>query len=386
MPSFNSENSPPEEPHTLQHETDSGKFSLIRPGADSQKSLQAWDAADSYLIDYYLSELSTVNVAVINDQFGALGIALRKTVSYWISDSFCSHSALKQNLAHNQLSVSYPLFDPLEPWDTQVKAGIALIKLPKNLSFLTHLINRCHSEGISNIYIAGMMKHLPKNILVFLQKFGEVNRLPFKKKATIYKLTLSPSLIESIRSNYPKQLHIGDIKLSTQANVFGRDKLDPGAAFVVENLTKLPKCNNVADLCCGSGILAIAYAKQNFNSSNAAKITLFDESFMAVQSSINSCELNSIKDYEVHWDDGLKNNKQKFDLILCNPPFHEEHTVGDYIAKRLFNDAKQHLTPNGSLVVVGNRHLGYHVTLKKYFKQVSTLASNSKFILLKANA
>jgi 23S rRNA (guanine1835-N2)-methyltransferase len=231
-----------------------------------------------------------------------------------------------------------------------------------------------------------MMKHLPKNILIFLQKFGQVKRLPFKKKATIFHLSLKPSLVGNIRSNYPKQLNINHIKLSTHANVFGRDKLDPGAAFVLDNLSKLPKHTNVADLCCGTGIMAIAYAKHNFDSFSNSTITLLDESFMAVQSSIDSCELNSIKEHTVYWDDGLKNNSQTFDLILCNPPFHEEHTVGDYIAKRLFNDASQHLTPNGTLIVVGNRHLGYHVTLKKYFKQVSTLASDSKFVLLKANA
>jgi 16S rRNA G1207 methylase RsmC len=371
---------------TTHLETAMGEYSLIRPGADSQKSLQAWDAADSYLIDLYFSQLTASNPAIINDQFGALGVALSNVASYWVSDSFCAHSALKHNLDKNQLAAAYPQFNPLESWDAKIEADIALIRLPKNLTFLTHLLKRCHSADINNIYIAGMMKHLPKNILGFLQKFGQVNRLPFKKKATIYHLILDPALVKNIKSDYPKQLNISDIKLHTHANVFGRDKLDPGAAFVLENLAKIPKYTNIADLCCGSGILAMAYAKQNHDSSNVTKMSLFDESFMAVQSSIDSCELNGLSEYQAFWDDGLKNNKQKFDLILCKPPFHEEHTVGDYIAKRLFDDAKQHLTPDGCLVVVGNRHLGYHVTLKKYFNQVSTLASNAKFILLQANA
>jgi 23S rRNA (guanine1835-N2)-methyltransferase len=354
----------------------------VRPGADSQKSLQAWDAADSYLIEHTLAERPLAKAAIFNDQFGALGVNLKDHISYWVSDSFCGHSALNENLALNQLTAPYPLFNPLESWHTDTKADIALIRLPKNLSFLTHLLLRCVKQDITDIYIAGMMKHLPKNILPFLQKFGDVDRLPFKKKATIYQLTLNPSLIEKINSDYPKQLNFSGIELHSHANVFGRDKLDPGAAFVLENINKLAKFNHVADLCCGSGILGIAYVKQNPD----AKMWFYDESYMATQSSLDSCELNNVDNFKTCWNDGLKNKQQKFDLILCNPPFHEEHAVGDHIAKRLFDDAKKHLSDDGMLIVVGNRHLGYHVTLKQFFKQVSTLAANSKFVLLQANA
>ena len=106
---------------------------------------------------------------------------------------------------------------------------------------------------------------------------------------------------------------------------------------------------------------------------------------MAIKSTIDSCKKNSLTNIHTQWDDGLKNSSEKFDLIICNPPFHEEHTVGDHIAKRLFNHAKQHLNTKGQLIIVGNRHLGYHSTLKSNFKNVEILASNSKFVLIIAN-
>ncbi|MEN8198079.1 MAG: methyltransferase [Pseudomonadota bacterium] len=72
------------------------------------------------------------------------------------------------------------------------------------------------------------------------------------------------------------------------------------------------------------------------------------------------------------------------DLILINPPFHQQHQVGDTIAWNMFKDARRVLRPGGELRVVGNRHLGYHAKLKKLFGNCETIAADSKFVLLKA--
>ena len=74
------------------------------------------------------------------------------------------------------------------------------------------------------------------------------------------------------------------------------------------------------------------------------------------------------------------------DLILCNPPFHQQNTIGSHIAMRMFKQARQVvLRSGGELWVIGNRHLGYQVSLKKYFSKVELVASNAKFILIKAS-
>ncbi|MCK5666211.1 MAG: methyltransferase, partial [Thiotrichaceae bacterium] len=71
-------------------------------------------------------------------------------------------------------------------------------------------------------------------------------------------------------------------------------------------------------------------------------------------------------------------------LIVCNPPFHQQNTVGNQIALSLFKQAKSVLRTGGELWVIGNRHLGYQVSLQKYFSKVELLASNAKFIIVKA--
>jgi 23S rRNA (guanine1835-N2)-methyltransferase len=71
-------------------------------------------------------------------------------------------------------------------------------------------------------------------------------------------------------------------------------------------------------------------------------------------------------------------------LIVCNPPFHQQHTVGDYIALSMFKQAKRVLKKSGEFWVIGNRHLDYLQSLKKLFGQVSLVASNPKFVIIKA--
>ncbi len=355
-----------------------GEFTLLRPGATPKQSLRAWDASDEYLIDFIFQHHKQAKLTIFNDQFGALGTALHPQIACWVSDSYCAQQALTLNLEHNQKTQHPLLAMPTSIWLNEPTIGV--IKLPKNLSYLHYLLQGCQQAQISTLFIGGMMKHLPKNILGFLQKFGSVHRHPFKKKSTIYELQLEQ--VET--SPFPKVNSFSSINLFTHANVFGRDKLDPGADFFLQHLKLLPGAENVADLCCGSGILGLKYASLN----PCNKMDFYDESFMAVESARLSWDENTTNgSASFIWADGLSTpNTPKYDLILCNPPFHEQFTVGDHIAKRLFKDAKQCLSENGKLIVVGNRHLGYHVTLKKYFKHVEQIASNGKFVLLSAHA
>jgi 23S rRNA (guanine1835-N2)-methyltransferase len=53
--------------------------------------------------------------------------------------------------------------------------------------------------------------------------------------------------------------------------------------------------------------------------------------------------------------------------VLNNPPFHENHAIGDATAWQMFTESRDWLQPGGELWVVGNRHLAYHAKLKRRF-------------------
>jgi 16S rRNA (guanine1207-N2)-methyltransferase len=50
----------------------------------------------------------------------------------------------------------------------------------------------------------------------------------------------------------------------------------------------------------------------------------------------------------------------------------------------MFTGSRAALRPGGELWVVGNRHLGYHVKLKRVFGNCDVVASNPKFVVLRA--
>ena len=69
---------------------------------------------------------------------------------------------------------------------------------------------------------------------------------------------------------------------------------------------------------------------------------------------------------------------------LAVPIFHQGEAITDHIAWQMFSDAHRVLPQGGELWIVGNRHLDYHNKLKRLFANAQVVASNSKFVILKA--
>ncbi|MYZ33551.1 MULTISPECIES: methyltransferase, partial [unclassified Streptomyces] len=72
------------------------------------------------------------------------------------------------------------------------------------------------------------------------------------------------------------------------------------------------------------------------------------------------------------------------DLVLNNPPFHSHQATTDATAWRMFTGSRAALRPGGELWVVGNRHLGYHIKLRRLFGNCETVTSDPKFVILRA--
>ncbi|MBP3934117.1 MAG: methyltransferase, partial [Pseudomonas sp.] len=91
------------------------------------------------------------------------------------------------------------------------------------------------------------------------------------------------------------------------------------------------------------------------------------------------------REVTVRADDGLASQApDSLDVVLCNPPFHQQQVVGDFLAWRMFQQAREALVVGGALYIVGNRHLGYHSKLAKLFRGVEQVAATPKFVILKA--
>lgn len=376
---------------TLQ--TPFGHFALKRWPASTDKSLQAWDASDELLLAHVhehlnASQQSRCRLLICNDAHGALGCALHEYDPVMWSDSYLAHGALEQNLERNGLS-GQP--DPLDSLTTpEGSFDLILIKIPKTYALLEDQLARIrpllHERSV--VVATSMTRHLHRTALALFEKYiGDVTTSLAVKKARL--VFCVPDLeLPAIASPFPDRYTDDDlnITLSNHANVFCRDKVDIGARFFLEHCRQLPEAGDILDLACGNGILGI-YAQRL---QPQARLHFIDESYMAVASTKENYAsvINQSSQAAVfRIGNGLEGiDSDSIDLILCNPPFHVQHAIADDTARSFFKHASRCLKHGGQMWVVANRHLRYRSYLGRYFNHCDIVASNSKFVLLKAMA
>jgi len=365
-----------------------GKFQLLRFPIEKDERLRAWDAADEYLLNDVAAKMDAIEnprVLIINDSFGALAVALHAVKPNSISDSFISQLATTENLALNQLAnETIQLFNSLDlPLG---KFDFILIKAPKTSAFLEDILTRLQ-EALSpgtQVIIAGMVKNMPASVWQTLERLvGKTTPSKAVKKARL--IYASPDTQRTVpTTQYPicYQLENTEYQVCNHANVFSHQRLDIGTRFFLEHLPEDDKYQQVVDLGCGNGVVGLMFAAKNPKS----HLHFIDESFMAVASAQQNFK-HAFADRSATFiaGDALTGfEPDSVDLVLCNPPFHQQNTIGSHIAVRMFKQAKSVLRTGGELWVIGNRHLGYQVSLQKYFSRVELLVSNAKFIIVKA--
>ncbi len=368
-------------------DTPFAQLDLIRQPEQQNEPLQAFDAADEYLLNHLAAQqpAADTHVLVLNDSFGALAASLSGKVRVSSSgDSFLGFQGLEKNLLRNGQAFDavrgIPASEPLVgPFDR------VLIRVPKTLALLEEQLIRLQGQLApgAEVVAAAMVKHLPRAAGDLLERYiGPVQASLAVKKARL--LIATPEATPPAVSPYPSRYRLDEppIELLNHANVFCREGLDIGTRAFLPHLPKNLGSARVADLGCGNGVLAIASALQNPD----AHYTLVDESFMAVQSATENWRA-ALGDREVivRAGDGLAGQEaQSLDVVLCNPPFHQQQVVGDFLAWRMFQQAREALVVGGALYIVGNRHLGYHSKLARLFRGVEQVAATPKFVILKA--
>lgn len=375
-------------------------FHLERLPRSQDKSLRAWDAGDEYVLAQ-LQETqvlpSDANILLLNDQFGALAAALhRYQLSSW-TDSYVSQQACKLNFEANQLADEMPNFiaatDLAEFESSLAQPDLIIIKVPHNVSLLEQQLHSIRALLTPNTLIiaAGMVKQIHNSTLkLFTEIIGPTTTSLAKKKSRLILPQLDPDLTLK-PCPYPSSYYQSELslELAHHANVFSRQSLDIGARAFLACFDQLQgmqaKVKNMADLGCGNGVLGIMARRYL----PEAKIDFYDESFAAVASAkLNynaAYEQGSEAKVDFIWANCFPVQTQnQYDLVLCNPPFHQQRVVGDFIAWPMIKQSYKALHTGGELWLVGNRHLEYHKKLKRVFGNFQTLHRDNKFVVLKA--
>ncbi|WP_341663096.1 methyltransferase [Vibrio sp.] len=351
-------------------------------------TLQAWDAGDEYLINYMeeLNIASGKHILILNDSFGALScwFTLNHNITL-MSDSHIAHQGILENLANNQ-SKSITLCNTLD--NIPENLDYVLMQIPRSNRHLTWQLNQLRLSLGKNVPVIAVnkAKEIHSSTLKLFERYlGSTHTsLAWKKHRLVFSTPDAPNAI-AVDPVTKWKVEPHKFELKNLPNVYSGEKLDQGARFMLEHLPKDLTTERVIDLGCGNGVLSVKLGLDNPDIS----ITCVDESYMATASAKENLldalgPDTQVKCVTNNCLDGFQTNSAE--LILCNPPFHQQQAITDHIAWQMFCDAKHILCNAGKLLVIGNRHLGYDVKLSKLFgkSKVKLIASNKKFVILQA--
>lgn len=392
-----------------------GDLDLTRFPAEPREQLRAWDAADDYLLRHLAdsgADASTGGgpvdlsgaVVVVGDRWGALTTALARWRPTQISDSFLGQQATRANLLRNapdafgndgegdegdQNSVRL-----LSTRDTPPdRIDVLLVRVPKSLALLEDQLHRL-APGVhagTVVIGAGMTTEIHTSTLKLFERIlGPTRTSLAVRKSRLIFCTPDPAPARTpspwpLRYELPAGLGaLSGRMVTNHAGVFCADRLDIGTRFLLEHLPLRQGPDRVIDLGCGNGVVGTAAALGNPESD----VLFLDESHQAVASAEATFRANAdpatTKAEFLVADAATTLPAESADLVLNNPPFHSHRATTEGTARRMFATARTVLRPGGELWVVGNRHLGYHLRLRRLFGACEVVAADPKFVVLRA--
>ncbi|MDT0610493.1 methyltransferase [Streptomyces lancefieldiae] len=369
-----------------------GEHVLARFPEDPRDRLRAWDASDEYLLGHLAEQEVPLSgtVVVVGDRWGALVTALAAHRPVQITDSHLTREATRANLERSGVEPgSVRLLTTQDPPPDRV--DVLLVRVPKSLALLEDQLLRLAPalhEG-TVVVGTGMVKEIHTSTLRLFERIvGPTRTSLAEKKARLIFATPDLSLKRPANPwplSYRLPDDVGTLSGRTVVNhagVFCADRLDIGTRFFLQHLPAAGGARRVVDLGCGNGVVGTAVALAD----PGAEVLFTDESFQAVASAEATYKASGAPGHaEFRVGDGLAGVPDaEVDLVLNNPPFHSHQATTDATAWRMFTGARRVLRPGGELWVVGNRHLGYHVKLRRLFGNSQVVASDRKFVVLKA--
>ena len=186
--------------------------------------------------------------------------------------------------------------------------------------------------------------------------------------------------------DYPtlrKHIEIEGTTLYSKPGVFGWNKVDRGSAFLVEHLSQflkhLPGEATLLDLGCGYGYIAASARDYGFQrivatDNNAAALAACEKNF---------AQLNIAG--EVIADDAGSNISERFNIVLCNPPFHQGFATDGRLTDKFLATTKRVLRRSGKGLFVVNSFVPLPQKAAKLFDRVEVIAENRSFKLVEVS-
>ncbi|MBE6148940.1 MAG: class I SAM-dependent methyltransferase [Firmicutes bacterium] len=156
--------------------------------------------------------------------------------------------------------------------------------------------------------------------------------------------------------------------------VFSKEHIDYGSKLLLETFLKNRKAlGNVLDVGCGYGFMGIVIAKEL-----QSNVTMIDINKRALHLTQRNLIENKVS-ANVFESNGYENVKDKYDVIITNPPVR----AGKQILLNILLGAKEHLNKNGELWYVLRKDHGAKSMMKVLNEhyQVETIEKSKGFYI-----
>ena len=129
---------------------------------------------------------------------------------------------------------------------------------------------------------------------------------------------------------------------------------------------------------CGAGVIGTVLAREC-----AAKVTMVDVDLVAVEAARCTARSADVA-VTVKPSDVYSNAEGTFDVLVCNPPFHQGVSTAYDISERIIAGAPKALRQGGELWLVANVFLKYQDLIEAAFGNCERVAKDKQFAVYHA--
>ncbi|WP_281164145.1 class I SAM-dependent methyltransferase [Liquorilactobacillus sicerae] len=140
---------------------------------------------------------------------------------------------------------------------------------------------------------------------------------------------------------------------TTDNGVFSKNTVDFGSRTLLAAINQLDLTNvkKILDVGCGYGPLGLALAKKFPEN----QVDLIDINQRALELAKKNAALNQLTNVKIWFSDVYQQiSDSDYDLIISNPPIR----AGKKVVKKIITEAREHLNPNGKLIIVIQKKQG----------------------------
>jgi len=336
-------------------------------------------------------------VLILNGQDPAMAISAAKTAAHVTvyADSAGALARAESPLQGRQIS-NVSLSEIVFPEESHAGAfDVVLMLLPKGRDYARGLLwaarwmlapggklymSGANDSGIKTLFSDAAVLFETVTTLIVRHRCRVGVAVQTRKTLPVYPISWGANPMQ------PQMRDIAGLTLSTLPGVFSWQALDDGTAFLLDNLTVTPG-ERVLDVGCGYGVIGLSAAIRG-----AGNVTLTDDSLLATYCARASIKHNQALLANVPIDVAVGDlfagiGSQKFNLIVSNPPFHQQFETDMHVTRRLIQESTMHLLTSGRLVIVANVFLRYDKLMRETFgsDNVRTVAENARYAVWEAS-